>query len=130
MQALNRTGFILYVHAYMDCLQFYRDVLRLPVLFEQPSLCCFAFGAAYLMIEVDDETPQTAKLPLGNRSCLRLHVADVRAAADRLLQYGIAVDYQEHHWGTVAKFRDPDGNLIAYKDAASFDAQIAGGSRC
>lgn len=127
MQKLDRTGVILYVHAYRACLNFYREVLRLPVLFEQATLCCFAYGAGYLMVEMDDETPVEEKPPLGTRSCLRLHVADVRAACARLEAHGIPFDYQEHDWGTVAKFRDPDGNLLAYKDTASFEQQVERG---
>ncbi len=41
--------------------------------------------------------------------------------------HGIEVDYQEHPWGTVVKFRDPDGNFRAFKDDEKFEQQIAGG---
>ncbi|MFT5200492.1 MAG: lactoylglutathione lyase, partial [Planctomycetota bacterium] len=33
--------------------------------------------------------------------------------------------FQEHDWGTVAKFEDPAGNLIAFKDDSRFEQQVA-----
>lgn len=39
----------------------------------------------------------------------------------------MAVDYQEHDWGAVAKFVDPAGNLCAFKDDATFERQWAEG---
>ena len=119
---ISRTGLILYVHAYAACVAFYRDVLGLDVLFDTPNLTCFAFGESYLMVELDDEEPpRSAQEP--RRTCLRLNVPDVRAYADALAAQGVTVDYQEHAWGTVAKFADPDGNLCAFKDEAGFERQ-------
>ena len=60
--------------------------------------------------------------------CLRIHVDDVQASAQRLRSLGVEVDYQEHDWGTVAKCRDPDGNLCAFKDEAKFLRLLQEGS--
>ena len=60
------------------------------------------------------------------RTCLRINVKDVKAYSNRLKSVGVKVDYQEHEWGTVAKFFDPDGNLCAFKDSAKFENQIMG----
>lgn len=122
----SRTGFILYVDAYPACVAFYRDTLELPVLFEGPDLTCFAFGASYLMVERDDEE-QGPEEHSTHRTCLRMNVPDVRAHADRLAARGVDVDYQEHSWGTVAKFVDPAGNLCAFKDDALFEQQVREG---
>ena len=115
----SRTGFILYVDAYPECVAFYRDTLELPVLFDAPDLTCFAFGDSYLMVERDDEGGDGH-----HRTCLRMNVPDVRARADWLAARGVEVDYQEHDWGTVAKFVDPAGNLCAFKDDARFEQQV------
>jgi lactoylglutathione lyase len=37
---------------------------------------------------------------------------------------GVNVDYQEHSWGAVAKFFDPDGNLCALRDDETFEQHI------
>ena len=45
--------------------------------------------------------------------CLRMNVTNVKAYVNQLENHHIEVDYQEHEWGTIAKFLDPDGNLCA-----------------
>jgi lactoylglutathione lyase len=93
-------------------------------MFENESLTCFEFGNSYLMVEIDDE--YTGKQKEGERfkTCLRMNVEDVKTYADTLKSKNIEVDYQEHSWGTVAKFLDPDGNLCAFKDSRKFQLQI------
>ena len=59
-----------------------------------------------------------------NFSYLRMNVDNVKALSDQLKVKGIAVNYQEHSWGTVAKFKDPNGNLLAFKDEKGFAKQI------
>lgn len=122
----DRTGFILYTINYVACVQFYETLLKLPILFKTEQLTCFAFGEAYLMVELDDnaneETAHTGRI----KTCLRMNVENVRMLADKLIAAGIDVDYQEHAWGTVAKFFDPDGNLCAFKDSEKFERQVDG----
>jgi len=120
----DRTGIILYTLEYEKCIQFYRDVLKLPILFTTPDLTCFGFGQSYLMVELDDEYFKTGSDKGRVRTCLRMNVPNVKSLADHLQQQGIEVDYQERSWGTVAKFFDPDGNLCAFRDSASFEKQI------
>jgi len=50
-----------------------------------------------------------------------MNVSNVKALATKLRQQNIKVDYQEHAWGTIAKFFDPDGNLLAFKDSKKFE---------
>jgi lactoylglutathione lyase len=79
------------------------------------------------MVEREDR-PEYLALSTGlpkTFTCLRFNVPDVKAAADATQARGIEVYYQEHDWGTVAKFWDPDGNLIAFKDEAGFLRQVA-----
>lgn len=125
--SIDRSGFILYVRAYEACVEFYGEVLGLPLMFRTDELSCFAFGGAYLMVELDDTYYLEGGQDERTRSCLRMNVVDVKEWADRVAGAGVAVDYQEHSWGTVAKFRDPDGNLCAFKDSAGFEAQVKGG---
>ncbi|MEO1450963.1 MAG: VOC family protein [Bacteroidota bacterium] len=124
---LDRTGVILYTVAYKECIEFYQHLLQLPILFQQDQLTCFDFGGAYLMVELDDEYYLEGKSDSRIRTCLRFNVSDVKSMALRLQKAGIDVDYQEHSWGTVAKFRDPDGNLCAFKDSKGFEKQVTRG---
>ena len=121
----TRTGFILYVVKYKECVSFYRDLLGLKVMYCAETLTCFDFGGSYLMVEVDD--PRSTDPRPDQVTCLRLNVRDVKSCAQLLSSKGVEVDYQEHAWGTVAKFEDPDGNLCAFKDDAKFEAQVKDG---
>lgn len=121
----DRAGIILYVIRYQECLNFYQQILSLPIMFKTDSLTCFQFAGSYLMVEIDDETERLEpEKGIRIRSCLRMNVPDVKQMADRLRSAGVEVDYQEHAWGTVAKFFDPDGNLCAFKDSTTFERQI------
>ena len=117
----TRTGFIIYVEKYQECLKFYRDVLKLPIMFDTQELTCFEFGCSYLMVELDDRSFEARTY---EEVCLRMNVPDVKALADEMIQKGIEVDFQSHTWGTIAKFRDPAGNLCAFKDDEKFEEQI------
>ena len=121
----NRTGFILYTIRYRACIDFYENVLNLPRLFATHELTCFEFGTSYLMVEKDIQDVFSKNgQPDRIKTCLRMNVPDVKALANQLRSQNIKVDYQEHSWGTVAKFYDPDGNLCAFKDSGKFEAQI------
>ena len=120
----DSTGIILYVIHYQKCVTFYKDVIGLPVLFTTEALTCFAFGDAYLMVELDDTYDGSEEIHSRAKTCLRMNVPDVKLLADKLISQKIEVDYQEHSWGTIAKFNDPDGNLCAFKDSATFEKQI------
>ena len=122
----TRTGFILYTINYTDCVTFYKDILELNILFKNETLTCFSFGSSYLMVEKDSLIHlHTDEKDSRIKTCLRMNVPNIKALADKLKNKGIKVDYQEHSWGTVAKFFDPDGNLCAFKDDDTFEQQIA-----
>lgn len=115
---IEKTGFILYTINYEACVNFYQNTLSLPVLYKKDMLTCFDFYGSYLMVEIDDETEHTeSSIPDRDRTCLRINVADVKSACQVLDQQGIAYRYGEYEWGTIAKFRDPDGNLIGFRSA-------------
>ncbi|PHS67144.1 MAG: glyoxalase [Flavobacterium sp.] len=125
MNKVNKAGIILYVNKYKKCLSFYKDILELEVLFDTIDLTCFNFFGSYLMIEKEDRNEYLiSKEEKKNYSCLRLNIQNVKEVSDKLKNKNIEVDYQEHDWGIVAKFKDPDGNLIAFKDSEKFDKQI------
>ncbi|TSE03052.1 glyoxalase/bleomycin resistance/dioxygenase family protein [Aquimarina algiphila] len=123
---IKRTGHILYVRKYKECILFYSTVLKLDILFQNKELTCFDFFGTYLMIEKEDRADY---LNLGGGvkkafSCIRMHVINVKEIVLDLSAEKIPVEYQEHSWGVVAKFFDPDGNLLAFKDEETFAKQI------
>lgn len=75
------------------------------------------------MVEPGDDEHESDG-DFGQSTCIRMNVPSVRKSAAILIERGIEVDYQEHSWGTVAKFSDPDGNLCAFKDDDKFEKQI------
>lgn len=120
----DRTGIILYTIQYKKCVEFYEIELGLNKMFESEHLTCFEFGQSYLMIELDDEYNGQKPVTERFKTCLRMNVPNVKILADKLTEKNIKVDYQEHSWGTIAKFLDPDGNLCAFKDSKKFEKQI------
>ena len=53
-----------------------------------------------------------------------MNVSNIKDCIKTLENNQIEVDCQEHEWGTVAKFLDPDGNLCAFKDTDKFERQV------
>jgi len=99
-------------------------MLGLIKMFDTENLTCFKFGDSYLMVEFDDEYDGAQTKGQRIKTCLRMNVPNVKELADQLMQKGVDVDYQEHSWGVVAKFFDPDGNLCAFKDSDKFERQV------
>ena len=78
--------------------------------------------------ELDDTYDGTREDAARIKTCLRMNVPNVKSLVAHLTRHGVEVDYQEHEWGTVAKFFDPDGNLCAFKDSGTFEKQLKYGS--
>lgn len=121
----DRTGIILYTIEYLKCIEFYEKIIGLRKMFERENLTCFEFGNSYLMVELDDEYDESQTESERIKTCLRMNIQNVKILADKLTKKNIEVDYQEHSWGTVAKFYDPDGNLCAFKDSEKFEKQVS-----
>jgi len=120
-----RSGFILYTLKYKECVSFYEKTMGLKVLYRKEALTCFDFYGSYLMVEIDDETELTEpSIPSRDRTCIRFNVSDVKKVCAVLDQNVIEYSYNEFDWGTIAKFRDPDGNLIGIRSAKEFEADL------
>ena len=124
-----KTGFILYVIHYEACIHFYEKILKLNVLYKKENLTCFDFHGSYLMVEVDDEyLEENLKLDSRPKTCIRINVADVKKACINLDENNIKYAYGEYDWGTIAKFHDPDLNLIGFRSAKEHDIDIIDGN--
>lgn len=118
LMEIVETGFILYTINYNECVKFYKEILGLKVLYAKNELTCFDFHGSYLMVEVDDETELTqVEDNFRDRTCIRLNVKNVKDACKALDQNNIEYTYGEYDWGIIAKFRDPDNNLIGFRSA-------------
>ncbi len=121
----TRTGIILYVQKYPECIRFYRNIIKLEILFDTVDLTCFEFGGSYLMLERGDQGPQHKQQ--SNAPILRMNVPDITKMAGDLIQKGVKVKFEEYEWGAVVNFEDPDGNLWEYKDDEKFELQVQRG---
>ncbi|MCJ8312049.1 MAG: glyoxalase/bleomycin resistance/dioxygenase family protein [Saccharospirillaceae bacterium] len=124
MIKIERTGIILHTQNYEQCVAFYRDILELKIEILSPDLTSFDFGGAYLMVEREGEANLLGKTKEQNPTVLRMNVVDVKQTTQLLRDKDVVVDYVEFDWGTVARFMDPDGNFIEFKDSEKFDLQI------
>jgi methylmalonyl-CoA/ethylmalonyl-CoA epimerase len=95
---------------------FYRDVLRLPFLFQAgPNLAFFQCGAVRLMLDIP-EVPDLK--PPG--SVIYYVVSDIQEAYRTLLARGVIFVAEPHmiakmpdHELWMAFFRDPEGNMVS-----------------
>lgn len=117
-------GWIVKTDRQTECVEFYRDVLGLRVLFETDFLTCFDVGGVYLMVEPRGN----AMTDSGDSLVIRLNVADVLAERRALESKGIECVYSRFDWGEILMFQDPAGTKIELKDAIGFDAQVRNGS--
>ena len=120
----TRQGIILFTVNYEECVKFYTETLKLPVLYrkDEPGsvLTCCDFGGAYLMIEVGGTLMTEQKSVAQNPTKLRFNVDDVEQAAKILRGRGVELNVEHYDWGTIANFTDPDGNLCSLRDEATF----------
>jgi lactoylglutathione lyase len=120
----TRTGIILFVERYADCVAFYRDVLELPLAFEidRPGsrLTGFDYSGAYLMIEEGGWAKDGGKSIAETQARLRFNVADLDAAIAELRAKGVALERADYDWGAVALFHDPDGNPCQLRGERGF----------
>jgi lactoylglutathione lyase len=113
---IARSGIILYVEHYDQCVSFYRDQVLLPVEYVKETLTCFTFGTSYLMVEQDGVASSTEKMIAQNPTVLRFNVSNVKAAADELRARSVAVEELTFDWGEIGVFVDPDGNRCELKN--------------
>lgn len=102
------------------CRDFYRDVLELPLVFEDPESAVFKVGA--LLVNLLDvsasreliEPARAAEPSSGNRFVLTVPVADVDGASRELGARGVDLlnGPMNRPWGVrTASFTDPAGHI-------------------
>ncbi|HTE85177.1 MAG TPA: VOC family protein [Dehalococcoidia bacterium] len=93
--------------------QFYRDVLELPVHSIHPDFVAFELGGIRISVGAHSEVRGPA--PDGVRVMINLGVEDIFATFEALRKHGVGFirpPEREEWGGWVATFSDPDGNLL------------------
>ena len=121
----TRTGVILFTENYDQCVEFYSQTLELPVMYsldnEHSKLTCCDMGSGnYLMIETEGTAEPAGKSIENNPVWFRFNVENVEETAEALRKKGIKITVRTEVWGSLADFRDPDGNYCSLRDEASF----------
>ncbi|ROS05516.1 lactoylglutathione lyase [Sinobacterium caligoides] len=127
---IQRFGIILNVENFNDCVDFYKNVFNLKVLFSEEDgdfkLTCLKFGDGYLMIETDGFSSLEGKSIEICPSKLLFNVSDVELVVGNLKKYGIESNLLINPWGKTVNFFDPDGNRVGVRDEEAFLKQIQG----
>lgn len=125
---ISRHGIILNVENFESCVEFYRNVFNLPLMFEKVEgsfkLCCLQYGDGYLMIETDGVASPGGKSIAQCPTKFRFNVADIDQALARLKKLNIEAAITSNDWGSTINIFDPDGNRIGIRDEAGFSKQI------
>jgi len=123
-----RTGVILNVEKFDECVSFYKDLFGLKVLFEEQygefRLTCFEFDGSYLMVETEGFAKPEGKSLKENSTKLRFNVSNIEGALERIRAYGIEAEITKNDWGSTINIYDPDGNRVGVRDEETFRSQI------
>ena len=123
--AYSRTGIILVVENYEECVSFYRDLFGLPLLHQKVQgdfrLTCLEFGGSYLMIETGGVASVGEKSLEQSPSKLRFNVPDLEEALARVQEFGLEAQIETFDWGSAINITDPDGNRVGIRDEEAFE---------
>lgn len=100
-----------------ESLKFYRDTVEFPLVFcdEKMGWAQFQLGGAHLGLERCDATDERTKHLVGRFVGISIEVDDIDNSYEKLLAKGVSFEEppQKQPWGgTLAHFRDPDGNVL------------------
>jgi catechol 2,3-dioxygenase-like lactoylglutathione lyase family enzyme len=115
--AKNVDAITLFVEDLDACKQFYRDVLHLPIGFEDADGATFNFANTMvnlLRVEAVPELIAPAEMGAGVRSVFTIGVEDVDAVCAELDAHGVKLlnGPMDRPWGIrTASFQDPAGNV-------------------
>jgi lactoylglutathione lyase len=112
---------ILYVNDFAKTMEFYRDILAIPVKMEADTYVEFDTGATTLSINTRKSGIEITDLPISEETQysqtfeVGFVVEDVEACIEELRQKGVTIlkEPVTKPWGqTVAYVADPDGHFI------------------
>ena len=125
---LEKSGIILNVENFDQCVVFYKSILGLQTLFEKTEedfkLSCLEFGGSYLMLETGGKANGKGKSIEQSPAKLRINVMDLELVQQDLAEKGIECEIEYYSWGSTINLYDPDGNRIGIRDQTGFKNQI------
>lgn len=107
----------IFVRNWQRSCAFYKDILKLPERFQDADLgwAEYDVGGPCLGIEYVDENDEEGKALVGRYVGATLQVDDIQAAYENLESLGVefVAPPEKQEWGgTLAFFKDPDGNVL------------------
>ena len=98
-------------------LAFYRDTIEFPLIFQDSDMgwAQFQLGPAYLGLERCDPASEESHKLVGRFVGTSIEVDDIHSTYARLVQKGVEFTAKPEiqPWGgTLAHFKDPDGNVL------------------
>jgi lactoylglutathione lyase len=106
----NKTGIIVFVSRFRDCVQFYRDMIGLKILMEKPGITRFQFGSMYLQIEDSEELG----LKPTRNIVLRENIPSISSKQEELAKKDIRLEVHDLEWGEIGFVFDPHGNKLEF----------------
>ena len=117
----DRTGMILYVIKYKECVEFYENILELEKIFFTSRLACFEFGGSYLMIKICNNNGVDSNQ---KKFCLRMNIPDIDFMIKNLRSKKIKANYYIGTRGATVRTLDPDGNRIEFRNSKAFEKYL------
>jgi len=112
--SIERSNTILYCRCWQETVCFYRDLLGLPVAFENDWFVEFELTAD-AFLSVADSRRATIEDVGGQGITLTLKVPDVEAVRKYLMGKGVDVTPLMHRWGgAVIYCHDPEGHRLEF----------------
>ncbi len=111
----NLSNTILYCSRWRDTVEFYRQVLGLPVSVEKEWFVEFRL-TAHSFVSIADARRASIETSKGRGITLTLQSDDVGALHDRLVDAGVDTGgVKRHPWGSLGFFcRDPEGYRLEF----------------
>ncbi|HCG91573.1 MAG TPA: hypothetical protein DEZ08_07030 [Dehalococcoidia bacterium] len=106
-------GMVIWTDNLSRLLGFYKNILKLPVHSEKSDFVSFDFGAFRFNIGTHDRVGGDSKDPY--RVMVHFEVSDIHSWHEYLNKQGVEFIRKpeiEHWGGSVATFKDPDGNIL------------------
>ena len=126
---IKRTGLILNTENYKACVNFYKEIFNLPILFQKSdsdfALTCFEFGSSYLMVETGGFGESNGKSLQNSPIKIRFNVENCDSTLEYLNKKGINAKIERFDWGSNINIFDPDGNRIGLRDEKMFVNDIS-----
>jgi catechol 2,3-dioxygenase-like lactoylglutathione lyase family enzyme len=111
---IKSTNTILFCKKWEETVEFYRTVLKLPVIFSNEWFVEFKLNEIS-RVSVADEARTSIKSSGGKGITISLQVADIEQTRDELIEAGLRATPIKDVWGAkVTYVHDPEGNRFEY----------------